>query len=163
VYFRAGISWSLISIGAPSFRAFGYGFIIGHKGPGIFVEHSAQLHVLAFLNSCVATKFLGVLSPTVGFEIGQIENLPYRNAGDLVAKNAETLIDIHKGDWNRSEVSWTFERQPMIDGESEATLQLAFDRYRDVLDDQSKMTKALEEENNGVFIDCFGLSDSASG
>lgn len=75
-YFRRGVSWSNISISLPSFRLLDTGFIIGTKGPSVYADEPHLLRHLAFLNSSVTTSLLSFMSPSVGFEIGQIGALP---------------------------------------------------------------------------------------
>ena len=112
-YFCSGITWSLISIAIPSFRVFDDRFIFGHKGPGIFANASLS-KILAFLNSHIATRFLRILSPGVGFEIGQIRQLPFALLSPDCEKTANDLIQLHKADWDQREESWDFTQSPVL-------------------------------------------------
>jgi len=77
-YYREGITWSLISSGKPSFRWIQPGWIITHKGPGMFSPDSSDLlSVISVLNSKCANVLLKTISPTIGFEIGELANLPF--------------------------------------------------------------------------------------
>ena len=75
-YFRSGLTYSNVSISAPSFRTLEPGFVFSHVGQALFPAEHDRWHVLAFLNSKVATDLLGVLSPTTHFEVGHINALP---------------------------------------------------------------------------------------
>ena len=72
-YFRPGVTWSRVSIGAPSFRYCEDGFIFADTGPVVFSDSDDPLSLASFLNTCVVTHLLGVMSPTAHFEIGQIQ------------------------------------------------------------------------------------------
>jgi hypothetical protein len=161
-YFLPGITWSLISISSPSFRQFNEGFIIGHKGPGIFCEKTTLPVVLAFLNSCVVTNFLSILSPAVGFEIGQIQDLPFRNPGAKAGELAEQLVKIHRQDWDSSETSWDFQRLPLLCGSHTASLEAAFSGWAEQCLSRFDEAQRLEEENNALFINCFDLQEQLS-
>jgi hypothetical protein len=157
VYFRPGITWSLISIGSPSFRMFDAGFIIGHKGPGIYSEKSL-LAILALLNSRVTTNFLGILSPAVGFEVGQIRDLPFRDGGTRVIDIASPLVDQHRQDWDSLETSWDFTYLPLLrPGVKAETLEASWRTWKGQCDDAIRRMQELETENNRLFIDAYGL------
>lgn len=77
-YFREGVTWSLISSNEPGFRWMPPGWIITHKGPGIFFDEShATRRAVSILNSNTANGLLLTVSPTIGFEIGQLVCLPW--------------------------------------------------------------------------------------
>ncbi len=78
-YFREGITWSLISSTQPGFRWMPEGWIITHKGPGIFFDGSLNTLycALKILNSKITVSLLLTVSPTLGFEIGQLAILPW--------------------------------------------------------------------------------------
>lgn len=160
-YFLAGISWSLISISRPSFRQFGVGFVIGHKGPGIFTERQFAPLVLAYLNSCVVTTLLAVLSPAMGFEIGQIQILPFRKPKEAVEDVAQQLTQAHRQDWDSFETSWDFATLPVLQHKL-ATLRQSQEATDAECLARSDRMKELEEENNRLFIKAFGLQDELS-
>jgi len=79
-YFREGITWSLISSKGPGFRIIPPGWIITHKGPGIYFPTTTSINqALAILNSVAISGLLSLISPTMGFEIGQLSLLPWPN------------------------------------------------------------------------------------
>jgi len=159
-YFHPGITWSLISIGSPSFRLFDPGFIIGHKGPGIFANTSLSA-VLSLLNSNVISRCLSILSPAVGFEVGQIRDLPYREPGTKASENARLLIAIARTDWNNFEASWDFQSLPLLSAATDPnpTLESSYTAW--IANNRQTISemKQLEEENNRLFIDAYGLQD----
>jgi hypothetical protein len=158
-YFKPNITWSLISISSPSFRLSDTGFIIGHKGPGIYTAgHLSRL--LAFLNSSVATNFLSILSPAVGFEIGQIRDLPVAEGGDEIQGLAEELIAIHRRDWNYFETSWDFDGHPMLNARFKSeTIAASWTVWQSYTVDTISHTRQLETENNRLFIRAYALDD----
>ena len=96
--FREGITWSLISSGKPSFRWIRPGWIITHKGPGIYSSNvSTLITVIAVLNSSFASLLLKTISSTIGYEIGQLAKLPFPNS---IIPNPERVFDLlHSSLW----------------------------------------------------------------
>jgi hypothetical protein len=109
VYFRQSVTWGLITAGAASFRYSPKGFVFGHKGPAIVAEGTRDLlAVTAFANSSSAAHFLQILSPTLGYEVGHVANLPIPPLSDIDVEISEELVAIAKADWDSSEISWEF-------------------------------------------------------
>jgi hypothetical protein len=80
-YFRAGLTYSVVSGGRLSVRLLPEGWIFGHKGSAIFVEDESQdeLFILGYLNSSLATYFMKKLvNSTATADVGYVEKLPYR-------------------------------------------------------------------------------------
>lgn len=156
-YFLPGVTWSLISISRPSFRLFDPGFIIGHKGPGVFTSNSLTA-VLSFLNSNVVSRFLSILSPAVGFEVGQIRDLPYSEAGTQVSENAQQLVAISRADWDNFETSWDFRDQPLLrPGLKGLALEASWRNWEAQSSAAIRRMQELETENNRLFIAAYGL------
>ena len=160
-YFRPGITWSLISISAPSFRLLPKGFVIGHKGPALYGEEERLWSVLGYLNSCVATHFLAILSPTVGFEVGQIQRLPSVGILSDATAIAKELVKLARQDWDSFETSWDFQTLPVRQHEV-VTLQLSQEAADSECKARFAKMKELEETNNRLFIGAYGLQDELS-
>jgi type II restriction/modification system DNA methylase subunit YeeA len=159
-YFKSGITWSLISIASASFRAFPTGFIIGHKGPGIFtLNNASEQSVLGFLNSSTVNELLKVMSPTMGFEIGQISKLPVL----FKAKESEIvtdLLELARADWDSFETSWDFQNFPFLRADLKvATVEVSFNNWQAHCNANIKRMQELETENNRLFIEAYGLQD----
>lgn len=161
-YFRPGITWSRVSIGLPSFRIFGDGFIIADTGPAAYCDESFRLILLAYLNSNLITHFLSIMSPTAHFEVGQVKDLPFRNPGSRAEAIAASLVELFQSDWDSFETSWGFQRSPLLDSSSLQTIALSFERWAEQRRSAQDRAKNLEEENNRLFINCFGLQDRLS-
>jgi len=113
-YFRRGVTWTALSARGLSARIMPCGFIIGHKGPGIFGESSAGLaNVLGILGSRTAEALLLITSPTIMFEIGQLANLPVPEASsDTLREQLERAIELAKADSREDESTWDFIAPP---------------------------------------------------
>jgi hypothetical protein len=81
LYFRPGLTYSVVSSGRVSVRLMPEGWIFGHKGSAIFIEDDSQseLFLLGYLNSSLATYFLKkLINTTATADVGYVEKLPYR-------------------------------------------------------------------------------------
>ncbi len=94
-YFRAGLTYSVVSSGRVSVRLLPEGWVPGHKGSAIFVEDptTLELFLLGYLNSALATYFMKrVVNTTATADVGYIEKLPYRRPpADLEAAVVERV------------------------------------------------------------------------
>ena len=158
-YFREMIAWSLISGGMPSFRWQRAGQIFGHKGPGLFSTAGLNLHdAIGFLNSKAAGHFLSFTSPNLSYEVGAIQKLPVLKSFPN-AKSA-SLINVAAADWDSYEISWDFSSLPLLKPEYRSpTLKASYQKLRTHWHEMTLEMQRLEEENNRIFIDAYGLQD----
>ena len=159
-YFNESVSWSKISSGIPSFRYFSNGFIYDVAGTSIFTDDSdLRMRILAFCNSIVCKKILEILSPTLNFEVGHIASLPIKpDVGDETA--ITSIIKQSKIDWDAYETSWDFATLPLLSTDHrDETLERTYTALRTHWHSMTADLKRLEEENNRIFIDAYGLQD----
>lgn len=159
-YFLPSITWSKISSSKPSFRYQPPGAVFDVAGMSIFPKKDEFQILLPLLNSKLALRILEVLSPTLNFEAGQIGAIPVIAPKVNVESIFQRLITISKLDWNSSEVSWEFTRLPLL--HSEYYLPILRDNYQNLYARWFEIVlemQRLEEENNHIFIDAYGLQD----
>ena len=157
-YFREGITYGLISsYGFSARRVYG-GFIFDVGGSMIFPRLDIT-KLQAFLCSKLVERFLQVLNPTLNYQVGDIQKLPIlEKAFESVNSNFQKPIDIAKIDWDSYETSWDFTQNPIIRTQ-EPSLEQAFNTWQQQNADAVAEMKRLEEENNKLFIDAYGLQD----
>jgi hypothetical protein len=73
-YGRAGITYSYLTSGSFSARRLEAGAIFDVAGSSLFPDD--PLGVLGILNSSVARRMLGMINPTVNFQVGDLRQLP---------------------------------------------------------------------------------------
>lgn len=157
-YFCEGITWSTLASGLISIRYSPKGCIFDSKGSMGFAKSGQNIYALtAFLNSCVAQKFLEVLSPTLDYNIGGLNNLPFVNVPDNAIETCKECIRDSVYDWDSFETSWDFKKHPLLRNVS--TISEAFAQWQAECDDRFNQLKANEEELNSIFIDIYGLKD----
>lgn len=159
-YFREGVSWSTISSSALSMRYSPKGFLFETKGSVCFPENKLQLNlVLALMNSYVVKELLLAISPTLDFHEGPIGKVPVITELESSTKeHVDILVNIAKNDWDSYETSWDFTQNPIIRTQ-QPNLEQAFLTWKQQNADAVAEMKRLEEENNKLFIEAYGLQD----
>lgn len=160
-YFKRSITYSSTSSSYFGVRASEEGFLFDAKGSSIFVDGESHYGVLAFLVSKPVTFFLRFLNPTIEFQTGDIARLPLSDKIALNNSNisiAKAAIQISKSDWDSYETSWDFTQNPIIRTQ-QPNLEQAFNIWQQQNADAVAEMKRLEEENNKLFIDAYGLQD----
>jgi len=114
-YFKPTISWSDISSGAPSFRRFPWGFIHGNKGNSVFGSPLLLDRLLGVMNAPCATMILEALTPTMTASVGDVAKTPIPDSSaELSTSTIESLVAVAQTDWDTYEISWGFERNPLV-------------------------------------------------
>ncbi|RXT01882.1 BREX-1 system adenine-specific DNA-methyltransferase PglX [Acinetobacter junii] len=154
--FKKGIEWSRISSAQSSFRLLNTGFFHESASGVAFPKDSDLFPILLFLNSKITKYFLALLNPTMTFQSGDIARLPFIEGSN--AEKGRKLVAIAKYDWDSYETSWDFTQNPIIRTQ-QPKLEQAFNTWQQQNADAVAEMKRLEEENNKLFIDAYGLQD----
>ncbi len=161
-FFKGGATWSSVTTSNLSMRIFPQGFAFESKGSVCFPKQSTDKNsFLALMNSSVISDVLNVIAPTVDYSEGVIGNLP---VCDYQEKKAALLgkecVASAKLDWDTYETSWNFQTSPLITYHSPlATIQETYKTHQAQNHQAITQMKQLEEENNRLFIDAYGLQD----
>jgi len=162
-YFKPSISWSKVTSSGFSVRYYDEGHIFDVAGCSIFANNADKLTgLIGFTNSNVTKYLLKSISPTINYEAGQIASLPI--CADMSDASLidlpKNLISLARVDWDAYETSWDFTTLPLLSTVHRAdTLETTYARlrahWRGITDEMQR----LEEENNRIFIDAYGLQD----
>ncbi|ATX77102.1 BREX-1 system adenine-specific DNA-methyltransferase PglX [Reinekea forsetii] len=164
-WYLEGITWTDITSASTAFRYLPSGCTYETAGPTLFVRHVKIFAVLAYLNSPFAAYAIDVLNPTMHVKVRDIRALPFDVSDepllDRVSRSAVGLVDSAMADWDAYERSWDFQFLPLLTISSEPVQSLE-SRYTSWIK-SNRATIAemqrLEEENNRLFIDAYGLAD----
>ena len=159
-YFNAGLGWNDISTGLFSCRFIDRGAIPTDSGPIIYDDDREPL-IACVLNSKVSEPFLEILCPTIHFGVGQIANFPLIPMDKFDRTIYESLRSAHKLDWDAYERSWAFRSNPLLAGSLKftPTLKTSYTAWIESNRNTTSKLKLLEEDNNRLFIDAYGLHD----
>ncbi len=159
-YFKPSVTWSKISSGAIAFRYKPQGFIFDVAGTSIFGNNFVLDTLLGFLNSKVCLSILSCLSPTLNYEVGHICSIPILSGitdNEQIEQTAAQNQVISKTDWDAYEISWDFQRHPLLRPVS--SLPDAYTAWKAECEQRFLQLKTNEEELNRIFIDIYGLQD----
>lgn len=116
-YFRPGITWSDITSASFSGRYSEKGFMFDIKGSSGFPQEELLPYVLGFLNSLVSQKCIKILNPTITTQVGDMARIPVvvdEQKREAVEKNVASCIAASRSEWDSSEISWDFKRNPLV-------------------------------------------------
>ena len=165
-YFQASLTWSDVTSGPLSFRLNESGTIHDVVAMSAFGFRNVGSSILAgYCNSPIVNAISSVTNPTLHFHTGNFADIPFlREAGEqltpIIASNVERLVKISRSDWNSYERSWEFDSLQILSlGPTDSTIESNFLEH--VANNRNLIaeTKRLEEENNRLFIDAYGLAD----
>ena len=162
-YFRTSVSWSDVTASTNAFRWYPAGFIFDSTGHSAFpASQLTREQLLCLCNNCFTQEAAAILNPTMHFHVGYFNVLPAAVLPQKSAeKNAEPLIEAAHLDWNAYERSWDFQSLPILTASAEPTpsLESSYASWITQNLETIAQMKSLEEENNRLFIDAYGLQD----
>ena len=164
-YFRDGITWGGLSTAGLSFRWSDYGALFdSNKGAMMFPPKEDEMLVLSFLNSKVPHEILEAKNPTLSTQNSDINAIPFTRVGDAhsnqLGQNTRNVLGYTRSDWDAYETSWDFMTLPLISPDHRAeTLEATYATLRAHWHGMTDEMQRLEEENNRIFIDAYGLQD----
>ena len=160
-YFREGLTWSAITSSSLSMRYSPKIHMFETKGAMCFPSSREVLWAaLGFTNSKLVNVFLAATSPTLDFHEGPVGNLPYQNV--VVAMDGvERCVLAGRNDWDSYERSWDFQSLPLLTASSGTTFTIESSYTTWITQNRATIAEMqrLEEENNRLFIDAYGLAD----
>lgn len=117
LYFKEVLTWSKISSGIFSMRYLPEGTIFDIAGCSVFNVED-KYYVLGAMNSKSMSYLLGVISPTLNYEVDHINKLPIIFSTEETKKSVRTFVKSNISnsilDWNSFETSWEFKKHPFI-------------------------------------------------
>lgn len=156
-YFKPSISWSHVTSGSPSFRAYPNGFIFSHVGDCLFGDSLSLRNLLQICNSSVAQEIFKAIAPTISLEVGQVAILPVIETNQS-NDNLLALMQCAQRDWNSSELAWRFHTFVLFDTD-DSTLS---HRIKSVIFECAKRSeeqRCREVENNRLVALAYKVED----
>jgi type II restriction/modification system DNA methylase subunit YeeA len=164
LYFAQGICWPRIRNSVIGFRLHPEGVIPGDLSPCFYTDDDLTF-VMSYLNSKVANYFIGIINQTVTMPVGDLAKIPFHafpaDLNQAVFYSTSSLIATHTSDWDAYERSWDFQSLPILTAFADPTPTLASSYTAWITQNRATIAemKRLEEENNRLFIDAYGLAD----
>jgi len=159
-YFKEYITWSYISLSLVS-RYFPKGFIWDVAGSGLFLNDSKYIRfITSLLSSKVGNYVLGILNPTLNYQVENIAAVPVIIPEEEVLQNinikAEECISLSKEVYNGYEISSNFKKLNFI-GNCES-FRIEISKKIESIFQTFSSIHYNEEELNALLIDIYGLN-----
>ena len=165
-YFSPSVTWSFVSSSYFGVRYSDAGAVFDVGGSSAFPSEHDHLWVTGFLCSKQVYEFMRVMNPTLNFQVGNVATLPIlrepvHNYQLAIEKVGKLLILHTRTDWNAYERSWNFESLPILMASSDTTSTLESSYTAWITQNRETIAeiKRLEEKNNRLFIDAYGLAE----
>ncbi|WP_130732544.1 BREX-1 system adenine-specific DNA-methyltransferase PglX [Komagataeibacter xylinus] len=162
-YFSPSVSWSFLSSAYFGVRQQPPGFIFDMAGCSLFPAQPDQISLYTgALCAKTAGLFLQALNPTLNFQVNNVASIPLPEQIDTKAIQAivQAAVKIGKCDWDGHETSWDFTTLPLLSVACPGdTLARAYTRLRARWQGMTDAMARLEEDNNRLFINAYGLHD----
>jgi type II restriction/modification system DNA methylase subunit YeeA len=160
--FKPNINWGTVTSSAFSARLSSGGELFDQAGNACFPGSGDTGHAISFLNSKVSAACLNALNPTLNFVPGDVADLPVVTLAKEDFDDASSkLVGFSRLDWDAYERSWNFQSLPILTSSAEPTptLESSYTAWITQNRDTIAEMKRLEEENNRLFIDAYGLGE----
>lgn len=162
-YFRRSIVWTLLSSSDRSFRLSPGGEIASNASQCAYLSEGQLFLLLAYLNTPIVAAIMRTMSPTLNSNLGEFLAMPFPKdvRENQVTEKTKELVHCAKSDWDAYERSWDFQVLPILtaSAENNPTLESSYTAWISQNRDTIAEMKRLEEENNRLFIDAYGLAD----
>lgn len=157
--FKPGLSWTSITSGAFSIRKLPKGFLFSSASNAMFCDGDSSLYA-GLLNSKAHVILGKAINPTLNANPGDIGKIPLTDKTIDVSKTVESITAYSQRDWDSYEVSWDFSCLPLLQADyRQPTLKASYQKLRTHWCEMTLEMQRLEEENNRIFIDAYGLQD----
>lgn len=163
-WYREGITWTIVSSkDKTAFRIKNCDAQYNSVSPTIFgiSNDKYNCQIIALLNSVIAYKVFSILNSTLALNVGDVLNFPICTIdSEIIESSTNSLVYVSKQDWDSYETSWDFSSLPLIDASYRGdTLASTYSNLRAHWNDITLEMQKLEEENNRIFIEAYGLED----
>ncbi len=159
---RAGITWSDVTSGTNSFRLKDASSEYSSASPTVFPRNEGGEHeLLSLLNSKPFAWLLGILNPTLHVNPGDALSAPVAPCPEHTDMRGARCVSLALADWDAYEHSCDFQSLPLLTTSKDSTIALESSYTTWITQNRATIAemKRLEEENNRLFIDAYGLQD----
>jgi type II restriction/modification system DNA methylase subunit YeeA len=123
-----------------------------------------QLFLLGATNAKPFDYLLSLINATFHFQVGDVGKIPVPESNRVeITSNVEVLVALSKRDWDGQETSWEFSYHPWVkSGFYGSSLSATWLSFSGEIGEAVKCMQQLEEQNNRLFIEAYGLQNELS-
>lgn len=127
-YFQPGITYSYIGTQGFKARLLSPDSVFDIASSSVFTPEPLRMYMLGFMNSSLVRYLMGVLNPTINFQIGDLRRLPYAKPDSMtqfeVSRLAEEAVDLARRVESMEDnlidinfIAWAKSKEQVIQGE----------------------------------------------
>lgn len=161
-YLRNYVSWSYLTSSTLATRYFPDGFLWDVAGSGIFDKSNYLFYLQGLIGSKVGIKFLKFINPTMNYQVENILQIPVlidETKKEIIESIIKENIVEAKKDWDMHEVSWDFDKSPLLTYKVDGRIENAYELYKQEINKRFNKLKENEEILNDIFIKIYNLKD----
>ena len=162
-WFKPAVTWSHTSSSLFSARFSPAGSTFNVEGPSFFSEDS--IFSTGLMCSAPVFYLMQLTNPTLHFLVGSVSSVPAPKTDEGTKRAVRNVVSEAiartKKDWDSYQRSWDFQVLPILSASSDPmpTLESSYTAWISHNRETIAEMKRLEEENNRLFIDAYGLQD----
>ena len=160
--FKESITWS--DIGSTANFGCRYteeGAMFDVKGSSAFMTDKNKIYyAMAFLNSKLVSYLLQMLNPTISYQVGNISTLPFKydcSVASEIDELVEECIRNEKDDWNSNEISWEFQKNPLVSYYGSKSLRECMEDLKESRENIFRSEKEMEKKINQIMMKVYGI------
>lgn len=162
--FKENVNWSAVTSSMFSCRISLGECLFDASGSAAFPKNNASCYMLSsYLNSSISRELIRAINPTLNFQAWEIGSLPILSSvkdSEMIINSTQTAYKLSRADWDAYETSWDFTSLPLLAPEHrKPTLAETYATLRQHWQGMTDEMQKLEEENNRIFIEAYGLQD----
>jgi len=159
LFFKPALTWSALSSDGFSCRIHSYGVIPGTGSKTCLEPEGVSLNLLvAWLNCSTVEGFMEFLCPTLNFEGGDVERVPFPVLSDQhvtnISSSASRAVNLARLLWNSSEPSWDFDLGLLLPASLSASE--AFHESASIAQRNEDELRRIEDQLNRTFAEAYG-------
>ncbi|WP_299941333.1 BREX-1 system adenine-specific DNA-methyltransferase PglX [uncultured Nitratireductor sp.] len=162
-YLMESVVWSDIAGSAFAARFNPHGKVFATGALSAFPSKTPIHSLLGYFNSTIHKEVMYALSSGMHYSVGYVDKSPYLHTAvphARVGEITEQSVSLSKSDWDAYETSWDFTTLPLLSPDHRGeTLAFSYANLRAHWQGMTDEMQRLEEENNRIFIDAYGLAD----
>ena len=162
LWWKKGFCWTLITAGKQSFRLVKDDEMFNLAAPTLFPkDENDLLPLLGLVNTPITEHITKLINPTINMNVGEIQSIPLVEINKFIVEGiVGSLINLSSKDWDSYETSWDFTSHLLLNtGYRALNLQATYNNLRAHWQSMTQEMQRLEEENNRIFIEAYGLQD----
>ena len=159
-YFKSGVTYSYIGTRGFKARMLSPNSIFDIASSAVFSESLDNLYILGFLDSALVCFLLGVLNPTINFQIGDLRRLPFVEPGESVEKSVAQWSGmcialarlIESLDPSSPEFS-----KAILRGTDETEWESQYSKYEQIIANVNGQERLFQREIDNAIFTCTAL------